>query len=210
MALSHLPVLGAVGPRVGASDPAGAAFLAAAGRTASAIRKRSSPTRVSSSWGGGGGSGGGLKRDEGVEDTNAGMEELLARSQKRLLVEVRPPPEWRLARESARSKARQMLFQAFCQHFDLAADEVEVIWRGGGLEEKVGVFLVEWGSRHRPLSLKAALELLEEHMSSVYGRRSRARNPPPGGLLGLLLRAFGRSPLQDIDRERRRTKDLFI
>ena len=145
-----------------------------------------------------GGSGGGVKRNEGVEDTDdADMEELLARSRERLIVDVRPLPEWRSKTEAAMRNGREMLCRELCLHLGVTPRELGAIWRGGGLEDKVRIFLREWGWMHRPLSLGATVEMLDEHMASLYGRNSGARAAStPSRPLHLLLRVFGGDPLK--------------
>ena len=143
-----------------------------------------------------GGSGGGVKRNEGVEDTDdADMEELLARSRERLIVDVRPLPEWRSKTEAAMRNDREMLCRELCLHLGVTPRELGAIWRGGGLEDKVRIFLREWRWMHRPLSIRAAVEMLDEHMASLYGRNSGARAAStPSRPLHLLLRVFGGDP----------------
>ncbi|CAA6657841.1 unnamed protein product [Spirodela intermedia] len=197
MAHPRVPILAPARSRGGGFAPGGGAFLTAAGLPFqwgnSVARGRPLPRGIRYNWGGG--SGGSIRREEGVEDADADMEELLARSQKRLLIDVRPPPEWRSEGETVRRKGRELLFREFCLHLGLTPQEVGAIWRGDDLEEKVRDFLDEWGWRYRPLSQRAAVEMLDEHMASVYGRNTSAeRSSSPIGPLRLLLRTLGRDP----------------
>lgn len=208
MALPRAPILTPVRPRGAGVALAGGAFLTAAGlpfqRSNSVARRRPLPRGIRYRWSGGGGS---IRKEEGVEDADADMEELLARSQKRLLIDVRPPPEWRSEGETVRRKGREMLFREFCLHLGLTPQEVGAIWRRGDLEEKVRDFLDDWGWRYRPLSQRAAVEMLDEHMASVYGRNASAEgSSSPIGPLRLLLRTLARDPQTESGRERGRIR----
>ncbi|MQL95748.1 hypothetical protein Taro_028414 [Colocasia esculenta] len=132
-----------------------------------------------------GGAGSGSRRDDstGVEDEDADIEELVIRSRGKLVIDVHPLQEARREEEEAVRKGREMLFEQFRLHLGVTPQELRAIWwaRGGGSAEErlrlVRDFLEgEWGWRYRPLSPRAAVEMLDEHMGmgSLEGRAASA------------------------------------